>query len=117
MCIAALVPRLPTDTCPQANDFAPNWGQTIFQSASEMAQNTQIRDRLGDILSTAEAEKKWWEKRKALIQSDFMKELDEEHKPAASDAGTARGSDDDAVLVEAGGPADKTAKAKKKGKQ
>lgn len=106
----------------QANAFSPNWGQTIFQSASEMAQNSQIRERLSEILSTSQSEKEWWEKRKATIQSDFMKELDDEKvvkSPAESSfGGSVRGgkpvSDDDAVIVEGGGPAEKAAKTKKK---
>ncbi|KAF2679324.1 hypothetical protein K458DRAFT_314583 [Lentithecium fluviatile CBS 122367] len=110
------------DVVNEANAFAPNWGQTIFQSASEMAQNNHIRERLSEILSTAQSEKEWWEKRKATIQSDFMKELDDEKavkSPAESSyGGSVKGvksmSDDDAVLVEAGGPAEKAAKAKKK---
>ncbi|KAF2705168.1 translocation protein-like protein sec66 [Pleomassaria siparia CBS 279.74] len=95
------------DVVNEANAFAPNWGQTIFQSASEMAQNTQIRDRLTDILATSESEKSWWDARKAAIQSSFMKELDEEKKsPLTADT----------VLVERGGPAEKGGKKKKKGK-
>ncbi|KAF1941610.1 hypothetical protein EJ02DRAFT_454996 [Clathrospora elynae] len=66
------------DVVNEANAFAPNWGQTIFQSASEMAQNNQIRERLSEITSKTAAEKEWWEKRKVGIQSDFMKELDDE---------------------------------------
>jgi len=62
-----------------------------------MAQNTHIRERLGEIMSKSVEEKKWWESRKAMIQSDFMKELDEEEKT--------KSSEDDAVLVNAGGPA------------
>ncbi|KAH7399306.1 translocation protein-like protein sec66 [Pyrenochaeta sp. MPI-SDFR-AT-0127] len=85
------------DVVQEANAFAPNWGQTIFQSASEMAQNTHIRERLGEIMSKATEEKEWWEKRKATIQTDFMKELDEEER--------VKSSEDDAVLVEGGGPA------------
>jgi translocation protein SEC66 len=60
-----------------------------------MAQNTHIRERLHEIMSKSEEEKKWWESRRAMIQSDFMKELDEEK---------AKGSEDEAVLVQAGGP-------------
>ncbi|KAF2118122.1 translocation protein-like protein sec66 [Lophiotrema nucula] len=101
------------DVVTEANAFAPNWGQTIFQSASEMAQNTHIRDRLTEILATAPSEKEWWEKRKATIQSDFMKELDDEKSPRR-EGHVAKGSDDDAVIVEAGGPADKAGKGKKK---
>ena len=65
-------------TSRQANAFAPNWGQTIFQSASEMAQNNHIRERLAEITAKAPAEKEWWEKRRTDIQTEFMKELDEE---------------------------------------
>lgn len=83
------------DVVQEANAFAPNWGQTIFQSASEMAQNTHIRERLGEIMSKSEEEKKWWESRRAMVQADFMKELDDEKK---------KNSEDEAVLVEAGGP-------------
>ncbi|PSN69600.1 translocation protein-like protein sec66 [Corynespora cassiicola Philippines] len=113
------------DVVQEANAFAPNWGQTIFQSASEMAQNTHIRDRLTEILATTDSEKEWWEKRRATIQSDFMKELDEEKvKSPTTTEGSVTGSvtgsvagsvnGDDAVLVEGGGPADKTTKSKKK---
>ncbi|KAF2831387.1 hypothetical protein CC86DRAFT_443106 [Ophiobolus disseminans] len=83
------------DVVQEANAFADNWGQTIFQSASEMAQNTHIRERLSEIMSKLAAEKKWWASRKAAIQSDFMKELDEEK--------TSKSSEDDAVLVESMG--------------
>lgn len=62
-----------------------------------MAQNTHIRERLGEIMSKAPEEKEWWEKRKATIQNDFMKELDEEER--------VKNSEDDAVMVEGGGPA------------
>lgn len=109
------------DVVNEANAFAPNWGQTIFQSASEMAQNNHIRERLSEILSTAKEEREWWEKRKAAIQSDFMKELDDDKAkspPESSYGGSVRGgrvgSDDDTVMVEAGGPAEKTGKGKKK---
>lgn len=82
-----------------------------------MAQNSQIRERLADIQSTSQAEKEWWEKRKAEIQSDFMKELDEEKKAAAEASAKPPakvGSDDDAVIVESGGPAASAGKGKKK---
>lgn len=75
----------------QANAFAPNWGQTIFQSASEMAQNNHIRERLAEITAKAPAEKEWWESRRASIQSEFIKELDEE-----------KAKSEDGVMVEKG---------------
>lgn len=79
-----------------------------------MAQNTHIRERLNEILSTSQSEKEWWEKRKAEIQSEFMKELDEEKKSPTSETSGVKSSDDDGVLVEGGGPVDKSGKGKKK---
>ncbi|KAF2187713.1 translocation protein-like protein sec66 [Zopfia rhizophila CBS 207.26] len=105
------------DVVNEANAFAPNWGQTIFQSASEMAQNTHLRERLAEIQSTTQSEKEWWEKRKETIKSDFMKELDEEKKSpmeVSSKPSGKTGSDDDAVIVESGGPAATAGKGKKK---
>lgn len=100
-----------------------------------MANNQMIRKRMDELQSQVAAEKEWWDKRKATIQSDFMKELDNEgHKSAlasptsvaSSGAGTAGttktgtsgGSEDDTVLVEGGGPKDHQGggKKKKKGK-
>lgn len=122
----------------KANAFSPNWGQTIFQSANEMANNAVARKRMEELQSQVAAEKEWWEKRKATIQLNFMKELDEESGKKATPAVVASptaslpvtstapipgktGSDDDAVLVEAGGKEDKqggsgSGKKKKKGK-
>ncbi|KNG46616.1 translocation protein sec66 [Stemphylium lycopersici] len=79
------------DVVSEANAFAPNWGQTIFQSASEMAQNNHIRERLAEITAKAPAEKEWWESRRASIQSEFIKELDEE-----------KAKSEDGVMVEKG---------------
>jgi translocation protein SEC66 len=104
----------------QANAFSPNWGQTIFQSANEIASNQLIRKRMDELQATQESEREWWDRKKASIQSDFMKELDQEPAAAKSAPAGSRASDDDAVLVEAGGPADKSGVAggkKKKGKK
>ncbi|TVY59395.1 Translocation protein sec66 [Lachnellula cervina] len=78
------------DVVTEANALTPNWGQTIFQSANEIAAGTLLRKKLEDIQSQAPAEKEWWERRRASIQSEFMKELEAPGKG---------GSDDDAVLV------------------
>ncbi|KAF2096671.1 hypothetical protein NA57DRAFT_67330 [Rhizodiscina lignyota] len=119
------------DVVNEANAFAPGWGQNIFQSANEMANNAMIRKRMDELQAQATAEKEWWEKRKATIQTNFMKELDEE-KSASTLSPTARSvasptgtsatgksvSDDDAVIVESGGPKESQGggKKKKKGK-
>lgn len=91
----------------QANALAPAWGQTIFQSANEIAANTLFRKRLDDIQAKTENEKEWWEKRRASIQSDFMKELDKEAEAKASKVAfptksTSVVSDEDAILVQRG---------------
>ncbi|KAF2234432.1 hypothetical protein EV356DRAFT_501641 [Viridothelium virens] len=94
------------DVVQEANAFSDGWGQTIFQSANEMANNQIMRKRLDEIQSQVAAEKDWWEKRKATIQSDFMKELDDDAKAKEEkDRAERKSSDDDAVLVESGGPA------------
>ncbi|KAK6954441.1 hypothetical protein Daesc_004408 [Daldinia eschscholtzii] len=95
----------------QANALSPGWGQTIFQSANEIAANTLLRTRLEEIESRAEADKEWWEKRRETIQKDFMRELEED----SSTKGSVKGSDDDAVLVDSGSPT--TPSKKKKGKK
>jgi len=109
------------DVVNEANAFSPGWGQTIFQSANEIANNQVIRTRMTELQAQKDAEREWWDIRKAKIQSEFMKELDE-GSPTATPAkpGVSRTSDDDTVLVEGGGPVDKAAggasKKKKKGK-
>ena len=60
----------------QANALAPNWGQTIFQSANEIAANTLLRTKIDEIQAQTVSEKEWWEKRRASVQTEFMKELD-----------------------------------------
>jgi len=71
-----------------------------------------LRKRLEEIQAQTAAEKEWWEKRRASIEADFMKELDS--APAAT-AKTAAPkiktvSDEDAVIVET------TSSRKNKGK-
>lgn len=83
------------DVVTEANALTPNWGQTIFQSANEIAAGTLLRKKLEDIQAQAPAEKEWWEKRRASIQSEFMKELD-----APATAPGKSGSDEDTVLVD-----------------
>ncbi|KAK5178516.1 Translocation protein S66, partial [Cryomyces antarcticus] len=64
------------DVVNEANAFAPNWGQIVFQSASEMANNNLIRARMAELQSQAAAERAWWDKKRANTSSEFMKELD-----------------------------------------
>lgn len=93
------------DVVLEANGLHPNWGQTIFQSANEIAANTMFRTRLNEIQAQTESEKAWWEKRRASIQSEFMKELDAPSTFASAKILSKASSDEDSVLVESGGPA------------
>jgi translocation protein SEC66 len=95
----------------------------IFQSANEINQNRILKERQAELLATREAEKEWWEKRKEGIKTQLLVELDEEdakkENKTPSTPAKKGGSDDDAVLVEAGGKADgntNKGSAKKKGK-
>ncbi len=91
----------------QANALAPNWGQTIFQSANEINANTALRRRLEEIEAKADAEREWWEKRRAAIQQDFMKELDgpDANSSVAGGSVKAGSEDGDGVLVDSSTPA------------
>jgi len=98
------------DVVNEANAFAPGWGQAIFQTANEIANNTMLRKRLDELQGQMGSEKEWWDTRKAEIQSNFMKELDGDSTTAE------KKSDDDAVLVEGGGPSSQAGGKKNKKK-
>ena len=89
-----------------------------------MVNNTLLRKKLEEIQAQGKADRVWWDREKASIQSNFMKELDNETRSATSVVKSAKlekgGSDEDAVLVEAGGPTAAGATGsvrKKKGKK
>ncbi|KAL1975294.1 hypothetical protein VTN31DRAFT_3686 [Thermomyces dupontii] len=118
------------DVVAEANAYAPNWGQVIFQSAREMDANATYRARMEEYQSSVAEERAWWDRKRASIQEGFMKELDaaEKERPAtAASTATATtttttttASDDDAVLVEAEKEATSSpapGKKKKKGKK
>ncbi|KAI1003574.1 hypothetical protein K3495_g4633 [Podosphaera aphanis] len=91
------------DVVQEANALQPNWGQTIFQTANEMAANIVTRDNLNEIQAKAQSEKEWWEKRREKIQAEFLRELEAE--PSNQGRTVNAASDDDAVLVAGDGPA------------
>jgi translocation protein SEC66 len=111
------------DVVTEANALAPGWGHSIFQSANEMANNYTVRKRYEEVQAHAKSEREWWDRKRAATQAEFMKELDEgsaaisskasavtmpargvSPAPVTLAAGAERGSDEDAVLVDAGGP-------------
>ncbi|KAL8728608.1 MAG: hypothetical protein Q9166_005261 [cf. Caloplaca sp. 2 TL-2023] len=97
------------DVVEEANALHSGWGQTIFQSANDMHHNAMLREKLHAIQAQGKADREWWQREKATIQSKFMKELEEggkeSTKSAAASGGDKTGSDEDTVLVEGGGPA------------
>ncbi|OTA64511.1 translocation protein-like protein [Hypoxylon sp. EC38] len=99
------------DVVTEANALAPGWGQTIFQSANEIAGNTMLRTRLEEIESRAAVDKEWWEKRREAIKKEFLKELEEDSSTKGS---TKTASDDEGVLVDSGTPAATPGGSKKK---
>ena len=108
----------------QANAFAPNWGQVIFQSANEINQNILLKARIAEMQAELDADKAWWENKRAGIQSQFMAELEGDEQDAAAAMlppaqQQQKGGEEDAVLVEAGGPAQAQGGSggKKKGKK
>ncbi|KAK3693831.1 Sec62/63 complex, subunit Sec66 [Podospora appendiculata] len=99
------------DVVMEANALAPNWGQTIFQSANEIAANTALRERLDEIQAQTDTEKEWWEKRRASIKDEFLKELEDADKTQ-----TKTGSEDEPVLVDTDTPSATPSGASKKKK-
>ncbi len=72
-----------------------------------MVNNAIIRDKVAELQAKGKADREWWDKERASIQSKFMQELEGE-KPASVLKGAPSGapnSDEDTVLVEGGGPA------------
>ncbi|KAH7257307.1 Sec62/63 complex, subunit Sec66 [Fusarium tricinctum] len=90
------------DVVTEANALAPNWGQSIFQSAHEMTANAAMRGSIEEILAQAESEKQWWEKRRGQIQTEFMKELD-----GSEQSSSAKTTSEDGVMVDTPGNSQK----------
>jgi translocation protein SEC66 len=86
-----------------------------------MVNNERIRLKIAEIQAQGKRDREWWESKRASIQSDFMKELNEDTVPGPTPGSTPGpapstskpatisaervGSDEDTVLVEGGGPA------------
>lgn len=67
-----------------------------------MALNSLVRKKMTEFTTQRRTEIEWWDKKRAAIQADFMKELDETQNLTVRASG--KSSDEDAVLVEGGGP-------------
>ena len=72
-----------------------------------MVNNAGVRECVAKLQAKGKADREWWDKERESISSKFMQELNDEVPPVSSKpalAGTGN-SDEDAVLVEPGGPA------------
>jgi translocation protein SEC66 len=99
------------DVVAEANALAPGWGQTIFQSASEMVQNRILRERLTGLREGIEEEQRDWEGTRERARRELMgeeaqvgerKKLEEGGVGAAvvPEKVAANTSDEEGVLVE-----------------
>ena len=82
-----------------------------------MVQSAIIREKVAELQEKGRADREWWDKERASIQSKFMQELDEEKsvEPSKGAVSGSVNSDEDAVLVEGGGPASGSASGSKGG--
>ncbi|EXJ78332.1 hypothetical protein A1O3_09493 [Capronia epimyces CBS 606.96] len=120
------------DVVAEANALAPNWGQTIFQSANEMVQNKVLRDKLDAVKATLPVEKAAWDaqrekSRRELLGVDSdpvavpvaqsapgqLSLAEQAARAAAMSAVTS--SDDDGVIVESPGSGQPTASTARTG--
>lgn len=69
----------------EANAFKEGWGNTIFQTANEMANAQRIRDRTDEVVEQAAAERAWWDEKRKRSERELL-------------GGST--SDEDGVLVE-----------------
>lgn len=71
-----------------------------------MVNNEIIRERVAKLQAKGRVDREWWDKERESISTKFMQELDEVPAATSKAASTGVGnSDEEAILVEAGGPA------------
>jgi len=87
------------DVVMEASAFKPEWGNSIFQTANEIAQNQRVRDRAAEVAVRAASERAWWDEKRERTTKELLAEST---------------SDEDAVLVEQPGSVNATAAGKKK---
>ncbi|KIV85736.1 hypothetical protein PV11_01397 [Exophiala sideris] len=99
------------DVVAEANALAPNWGQSIFQSASEMVPNKMLREKLEVIKTRLPAEKEAWDAQREKSRRELEGGDDVVAQPSSAVVeppatpqklvGTKTGSsDEDGVIVE-----------------
>ncbi|KAI1618571.1 Pre protein translocase subunit Sec66-domain-containing protein [Exophiala viscosa] len=99
------------DVVAEANALAPNWGSSIFQSASEMVPNKLLREKLEVIKTRLPAEKEAWNAQREKSRRELEGDGDVLGQPSSvvvEPAATpqkmipvkAASSDEDGVIVE-----------------
>lgn len=68
-----------------------------------MTLHEKLRKQVGDIQGTVDTEKEWWDKRRATIEAEFMKELEEDATPKPATKKTAK--EEEPAVVDKGAPA------------
>jgi translocation protein SEC66 len=95
------------DVVAEANALAPNWGQSIFQSASEMVQNRLLKEKLAERREGIEEERAQWagtkEKARRELMGEEVEDSSADEKVAVSvveKAAKVGSSDDEGVMVD-----------------
>lgn len=52
-----------------------------------MFHNQSIRDKVAELQAQGKSDREWWDQKRATIQSDFMKELNDQDKTTTGGAG------------------------------
>lgn len=83
-----------------------------------MVHNAQLREKLAEIQARGKIQKERWDKERENTRVQFLKELENDSANAetAKTGGEKTGSDEDAVLVDGGGPGTPGGKGVKKRK-
>jgi translocation protein SEC66 len=116
------------DVVAEANALSAGWGQSIFQSASEMVQNRLLKGKIEAHRIGIDEEKKAWEGKKEGVRRELMGEDTPTGKTlnvvdADKTVAKVGSSDEEGVLVETPGetatetPGGGGGKRKKKGKK
>jgi len=103
------------DVVAEANALAPGWGQTIFQSASEMVQNKILREKIDSVKAKLVPEKEAWEEQRERSRRELEGEINPAPatpavastvattptvQPTPTQPSKAVSSDEDGVIVE-----------------
>lgn len=58
----------------EANAYKEGYGQIIFNTANEMFAHDKLRERAAQVEEQAEAERKWWDAKRARSEKELLGE-------------------------------------------